>query len=282
MDKQLKEQRKQARLAAKALDTQGRRLCSKCGSIKLHTHMKKDTKRPYGIQRICKDCDNVVWPKHAKYRLARLAKHTVAPADPQIATYQQLANLHTPAGLEPHPDHTLLVTKDGGWGKPDNKEWWDIFFQNAQSIGDNDLPEGLKPKPATSVMDIAPVDPAAIALMNQAIPKFWTPPNKPPRKPTDWSGVDSTLLDKFAQEQLVAPVEPPPKKRFVNLGLIPNTDIKDAVDAGTYRIGVVEESEEQTVLRRKMKRDGFSIKMIDMACKLLPKILRDLKEIDTL
>ncbi len=42
------------------------------------------------------------------------------------------------------------------------------------------------------------------------------------------------------------------------------------------------ETDAQTALRVKMERDGFSAKVVDAAVKILPRILKELKEFDSL
>lgn len=59
---------------AELLDFVCQRKCSKCIKIKAHSDFKKDRKRRFGIQRICKDCDNVIWPKYERKRIERKAK----------------------------------------------------------------------------------------------------------------------------------------------------------------------------------------------------------------
>lgn len=285
--------RKLQREAAMKLDLEGKRVCKKCGHVKLHTHMKKDAKRKYGIQAICKDCDNVVWPKHQRRKEALRQKHqaVVPPATPSIdwnnipedvrkrgealkaAVETYVKPLGTPQGLTPHPNaETLLAPPEQSKALPNDytptspplklmpygteeeqKAWWNRLFTGAvvkpQIITIEALPPGLRPARPDEQLKPSPPDPEIQAAVLNAVPKTQI----------EWKVANGAVAEEV---------------KFVDSLRNPCKEIRIVPDR--------DEDFSQVVLRGKMERMGFSKKMIDGVVKMLPKILKELKELDVL
>lgn len=214
------------------LDAMGKRKCTKCGNVKIHSHMKKDKRRPFGIQKICKDCDNMVWPKHLKYRQARIAKRNAKALRANALVFDIRPQTHTinsqiiqktgkstvPAGLTPHP----------------------------QELVEKYIPSALPPASPVKSLAVNTPDPAALQV---AKPSHTTTPE-----------------DKFISAlSKVGPVVEGNKNPCVEIKIAPVKKEK--------------ESPSQEALRSKMERDGFDKGMIEGAVRMLPRILKDLKEL---
>ena len=203
----------------KWLDAMRQRKCKKCGKVKPHSHMKKDKRLSFGIQRICKDCDNVVWPKHLKYRQARTAKTN---AKAQVARQAVTGKSNVPAGLTPHPQMKEILEKD--------------------------LPAGILPASPDESLPVNLPDPSALLEAQEAIPS-----------PT------VSHEDRFISD-------------LAKIGPVVDAQ-KPCVEFQKAIAEKVTESLEQSVLRAKMERDGFDKGMIEGAVRMLPRILKDLKEL---
>ena len=174
------------------LDAMAKRKCVKCNQVKEHSLFKKDKKRKFGIQRVCKACDKVVW-KCRPHLPVKTAEITVA----------------TPVGLTPHP-----------------------------TIKASDLPSGL----------IAKDEPVTAKYQDAVI---------------------SRLRDLTSANQI--------RNKYVEDLTAVRTE--DALLGTKEKEIVLPEQPYQTALREKMTRDGFSQSMIDGAVRLLPKILKEFKDV---
>jgi hypothetical protein len=262
------------RIAAE-LDLEGKRQCNKCGKIKPHSHMKKDSKRPFGVQKICKDCDNFVWPKTAKWKaIDKERRKQIREANAQIA--DAVNNYFPPSdgfricefcGCNTNAKLRLCCNR----GR----------YQDMQKNAPLDTP----------------TDTPAMDTPDGTVPQ---PPPPPPVYPKNEPTSDETKMvewwDKFFADSRKGPqpfVPPQPMVKIdeseLPIGLLPYATKEKAVMRTVNPMAEADmkkvvrsalESPVQKALRQKMKDDGFSQKMIDGAVKLLPQILHELKSLD--
>lgn len=214
--------------------------------------MKKDARRPYGIQKVCKDCDNTVWASRAKRKQARRDK-----ADSEIfAALQAAAVPATPDGLKPHPDKSLYTqpTVHVAQVGADFKVCTDAEKATALP-NDNRSPQPLKP-----------------------MYRFWDDLFAQARK-SGSGGItyeagnlqrEKSYVEKLRESQVNSPQSP----------TVPASTDDHAPLKAVPTYSQMTDASMQDALRQKMLRDGFSEAMIAGACRILPTVLKELKVID--